>query len=157
MNRKHLGELLVEAGLITKKQLEYALDQQWRNFNLEKLGQILISLKCIDEDTLIESLSKQYGTPGINLLTQRIDEKVLYLIPREIAEKYKVISVGFRIKGMIKRLVVAMANPLHIEAIDAISFITGYGIEPIFAREEDLKWTIAYYYARRGTARIKAL
>ncbi|HEX3035403.1 MAG TPA: hypothetical protein VHT73_09750 [Thermodesulfobacteriota bacterium] len=134
MNRKHLGELLVEAGLITKKQLEYALDQQWRNFNLEKLGQILISLKCIDEDTLIEFLGKQYGTPGINLLRQRIDEKALYIIPREIAEKYNVISVGFRLRGTIKRLVVAMANPLDLEVIDTISFITSYKIEPIFAR-----------------------
>lgn len=110
----------------------------------------MISLKCIDEDTLIESLSKQYGTPGINLLRQRIDEKALYIIPREIAEKYNVISVGFRLRGTIKRLVVAMASPLDLEVIDTISFITSYKIEPIFAREEDLKWVIAYYYGRRG-------
>ncbi|HSE83801.1 MAG TPA: hypothetical protein VLB01_04585 [Thermodesulfobacteriota bacterium] len=155
MNRKRLGESLVEAGLITKKQLEYALDQQWRNCNLEKLGQILLSLKCIDEDTLIEFLSKQYGTPGINLLKQGIDEQALFIFPREIAEKYNAIPVGFKLKGTKKRLVVAMADPLDLKLIDNISFITGYTIEPIFAREEDLKWIIVYYYGRRGLLKTR--
>jgi type IV pilus assembly protein PilB len=149
MNKKRLGESLLDAGLITKKQLEYALDQQWRNCNLGKLGQILLGLKCIDEDTLIEFLSKQYGTPGINLLKQKIDEKAIYMIPRETAEKYNVIPVGFKLQGTKKRLIVAMTNPLDLKVIDNISFISGYGIEPIYAREEDLKWIIAYYYGRR--------
>jgi hypothetical protein len=44
-----------------------------------------------------------------------------------------------------------MADPSNLEAIDTIAFISGYEIEPVFAREEDLKWVIreSYYYNKR--------
>jgi type IV pilus assembly protein PilB len=70
---------------------------------------------------------------------------------RHIAEKYNVIPVGFKLSGKVKKIIVAMADPSNVEAIDTIAFITGYTVEPVFAREEDLKWTIKYYYNRART------
>ncbi len=141
-----MGELLIEAGFIGTEQLKYALALKEREFHVEKLGRILVNLKYIDEDILIEFLGKQYGTPGINLCKKEIDEEIIRIVPGHIAEKYNIIPVGFKLDGRVKKLIVAMADPSNIEAIDTVAFITGYIVEPVFAREEDLKWIIKYYY-----------
>lgn len=146
MNRKLLGESLIEAGFIGSEQPSYALALQEKQVHAEKLGRILVNLNYIDEDILHEYLGKQYGTPKINLRKENIDEKVVSIIPRDIAEKYNVISVGFKLEGRTRKLIVAMTDPLNLQLIDTISFLTGYIIEPVFAKEEDLKWNIKYYY-----------
>jgi hypothetical protein len=146
--RKPLGELLVEAGFIDRGQLNRALNEQ--KISNEKLGQTLMSLGYITEDILIDSLSKQCGTPGINLFKTEIDERAFYMVPRDAAEKYKVIPIGFKVEGRTKRLIVAMANPSNLEAIDVLKFITGYAIEPVFSREEQFKWIIQYYHTKKA-------
>jgi type IV pilus assembly protein PilB len=148
MNRKRLGELLVEAGVIGMEQLNYALTLKQR-FHSEKLGQILMSLRYIDRDTLIEFLGKQCGVPSIDPSKEVIDEEAVYMIPMETAKKYKVLAIRFKLEGKTKKLIVAMVNPLNLKLIDTIAFITGYSIEPVFAREEDLDWVILYYYNKR--------
>ncbi len=117
---------------------------------MEKLGQTLVKLGYIAEDTLIKFLGKQHGTPGINLYKQMIDERAVDMIPMSVAERYKVIPVGFNLDGGNKKLIVAMANPSNLEAIDTIAFITGCSIEPIFAREEHLEFIIPRYYGYYG-------
>lgn len=146
MNRKLLGESLVEAGLITNEQLNHALTMKGQKYHLERIGRVLMNLNYIDEDALIEFLGRQYGTSGINLYKGKIDEKAVHTITRNVAEKHKVMPVGFKSDGKTKMLIVAMADPLNLEAMDTINFITGYCIEPVFAREEDLRWSIQYYY-----------
>ena len=146
MNRRPLGELLIEAGFICNEKLNYALALRDKKFRAEKLGRILVNLNYIDEDTLVGFLGRQHGTPGINLCKKEIDEEVIRIVPRHIAEKYNAIPIGFKLNGRVKKLIVAMADPSNIEAIDTIAFITGHTVEPIFAREEDLKWTIKYYH-----------
>ncbi|MGH7890378.1 MAG: hypothetical protein ACRENF_07505 [Thermodesulfobacteriota bacterium] len=148
MNRKLLGELLVEAGLITIEQVNAALVLRAQKFPLEKIGRVLMSLNYIDEDTLIEFLGRQYGTPGINFSRNVADSKAVKTIPWEFAERYKAVPIGFKTDKKKTRLIVAMADPSNLEAIDTIAFIAGYEVEPVFAREEDLKWVIRdnYYY-----------
>lgn len=145
--RKPLGELVIEAGFIDRGQLNRALNEQ--KTSNEKLGQILMSMGYITEDILIDSLSKQCGTPGMNLFKTEIDETAFYMVPRDVAEKYKVIPVGFKVEGRVKRLIVAMANPSNLEAIDVLTFITGYAIEPVFTREEQFRWIIQYYHTKK--------
>lgn len=143
---KPLGELLIEAGFIDRERLNYALALKEKGLHVDRLGRILVNLNYIDEDMLVEFLGKQHGAPGINLCKKEIDEGIINIIPKDIAEKYNIIPVGFKLVGRVKKLIVAMADPSNIDAIDTIMFITGYTVEPVFAREEDLKWTIKYYY-----------
>jgi type IV pilus assembly protein PilB len=148
MNRKLLGESLVEAGLITVDQVNAALVLRAQKFPLEKIGRVLMSMNYIDEDTLIEFLGRQYGTPGINFSKNVADSKAVKTIPWEFAERYKAVPIGFKTDKKKTRLIVAMADPSNLEAIDTIAFIAGYDVEPVFAREEDLKWVFRenYYY-----------
>ncbi len=148
MNRKLLGESLVEAGFISAGQLTYALSLQKKNFHIQKLGQILMNLKCIDEDTLVEFLGKEYDTPSINLYKERIDETAVYTVPIDVTEKYRVLSVGFKLVGRTRKLIVAMVDPSNIEAIDTIAFLPSSIIATDFAKEEALKCTIRHYYSK---------
>lgn len=150
MGRKPLGELLLEAGVINTDQLNYALTLKRQRFANDKIGQVMMYLNYIDQDTLTQFLGKQCGSPTINLRKEMIDEETVHLIPREVARRYRVISVGFKTDGNNRRkLVVAMPDPSNLEVVDTISFITGYSVEPVLAREEDLSWIIAYYYNKK--------
>ena len=151
MSKKRLGELLVEAGLISPEKLNLALERQ-RN-SREKLGQILIELGLINMDTLIEFLSRQHGVKGLDLGKELIDEKVIGLVPENIAKKNKVVPVKFKPEGRSKKIVLAMVNPSDLGAIDNIAFMTGCSIDPVFIREESFAWFFDYCYHKKGAVK----
>ena len=147
MKSRRLGELFIESGLIDSEQLAHALNVQ--KPLRYKLGKTLVWLGYITEDTLVEYLDKQHGSPGINLHKlhkEVIDESAVHTITRHVAERYKAIPINFKSEGKTKKLIVAMADPSNLEAIDTIAFITGCSIEPIFTMEEHLNGIIHYHY-----------
>src|SRR5205807_8203590 len=85
---------------------------------------------------------KQYSLPSINLSEIEIEPTVLKLVPREICEKHQVIPV--RRNG--PTLIVAMADPSNIYAIDELKFLTQYNIEPVVASESALEAALSRYY-----------
>lgn len=135
-----LGELLVRENLISLQQLQSAQEEQRKNggrlgFNLTRLG-------YIEESELTSFLSKQYGVPSINLAEFEIDPDVIRLVPVEVAEKHQVIPVN----RAGASLIVAMADPSNIFAIDDLKFITGYNIEVVVASDGAIKSSIEKYY-----------
>jgi len=89
-NRKRLGDLLVESGVITQDQLDYALGNKG---NDEKLGDFLIKENIITEQQLIEVLEFQLGVPHINLNQYTIDQELLQLVPGELAKRAKIMPI----------------------------------------------------------------
>ncbi len=144
-----LGELLVKAQLIDEKALQKALEEQKRTGG--KLGEILIRLGLVSEEDIIECLSHQYGVPSINLRHFEVDEAVAKLIPVELARKYTVIPVN----KTGATLTVAMADPSHIFAMDEITFITGYRVEPVVSSEEAIRDAIDRYFGSSREVELK--
>ncbi|MBK6689750.1 MAG: type IV-A pilus assembly ATPase PilB [Deltaproteobacteria bacterium] len=144
-----LGELLVRENLITLQQLQKAQEEQKKTggrlgFNLTKLG-------YIEESELTAFLSKQYGVPSINLQEFEIDPEVIKLVPHEVAEKHQVIPVN----RAGASLIVAMADPSNIFAIDDLKFLTGYNIEVVVASDGAIKESIEKYYGgEKGGAEL---
>jgi type IV pilus assembly protein PilB len=139
-----LGELLVRENLITLQQLQKAQEEQRKGggrlgFNLTKLG-------YIEESELTAFLSKQYGVPSINLAEFEIDPEVIKLVPHEVAEKHQVIPVN----RAGASLIVAMADPSNIFAIDDLKFLTGYNIEVVVASDGAIKESIDKYYGGKA-------
>src|SRR3990172_9136189 len=135
-----IGELLLRERLITPDQLKKAIDEQKKSggrlgFNLTKLG-------YITEKDLTAFLSRQYGIPTIDLSSQEVDHEIVKLIPEDVAQKYQVIPVS----RTGSTLVVAMADPSNIFAIDDIKFLTGYNVEPLVASDSAVKSAIEKYY-----------
>jgi len=141
-----LGELLVREKLITAEQLQQALVEQKGSGG--RIGYHLTKHGYISEDDLTTFLSKQYGVPSINLSDFKIDPEVTKLVPFDVAKKYFIIPVN-RVGAT---LVLAMADPSNIFAIDDIKFMTGYNVETVVASEAAIIDAIKNFYGKKGQA-----
>jgi type IV pilus assembly protein PilB len=135
-----IGELLVREKMLSLTQLQQAQDEARRTG--KRLGATLARLGYVNDQALTQFVAKQYSLPSINLAEIEIDAGVLKLVPREICEKHQVIPV--RRNGAT--LVVAMADPSNIYAIDELKFLTQYNIEPVVASEASLEAALSRYY-----------
>lgn len=119
-----LGQMLVKAGVITRDQLEGALNAQRDQGG--RLGMNLVRMKLINEEDLNSYLSRQIRIEAINIEKMKIEPEVLQLIPAKLAIRYEVIPV----ERVGKTLVVAMADPHNLFTIDDLRFSLGMEIEP---------------------------
>ncbi len=135
-----IGKMLVSAGLITEDQLEKALASQQKDGG--RLGSILVKLGYIQEQTLLQFLSKQYGVQSVDLSKVEIDSSVTKLIPTDVVQKYNVVPI--RRVGAV--LTIAMVDPSNVFAIDDIKFMTGYDIEVVVSSESAIMTTMSKLY-----------
>jgi type IV pilus assembly protein PilB len=142
--RKSLGELLIEAGLITGDQLAAALAAQ--RASGKKLGETLIEMNLVPERKILEVLEFQLQVPLVDLGTYEIDSDATLLINEAMARRYQVLPIGRE----NDQLILAMADPLNIQAIDDIRLFTGMAIKPVMAVPADLSARIDQYYSREG-------
>lgn len=140
MSDKRLGELLVRKNVISLEQLRSAQDEQRKTggalgYNLAKLG-------IVSDEKVTEFLSQQYRVPAINLADFEIDPEVAKLVSKDVALKHRVIPVS----RAASSLIVAMADPTNLHAIDDIKFLTGYNVEPVVASETAILGAIEGLY-----------
>lgn len=142
MQPSRLGELLVRSNLITKEQLQRALEEQKNSGGQLRLGTILVKEGYISETELTAFLSKQYSVPSINLAEFDIDPAVVKLLPSDVVQKYQAIPVN----RAGSTLILAMSDPSNIFAIDDIKFMTGYNVEVVVASDSGIKSAIDKFY-----------
>ncbi len=135
-----LGELLVREKLITPMQLRRAMEEQRGGGT--RLGHALTKMGYLDENAFTSFLAKQYGVPSINLADFEIDPEVLKLIPKEVANRHQVIPIN----RSGNTLMVAMADPSNIYAIDDLKFVTSYNIDVVVASETAIADALEKYY-----------
>ena len=137
--RKRLGDLLVEAGLITHEQVESTLHEKSPD---EKFGDALLRQGLITEQQLIEVLEFQLGVPHINIHQYPIELETIQLVPRDIAKRYQVMPI--RTDG--NQLFVAMADPMDYFAIEELRMATGFQIVPAISTKDELQRSITKHY-----------
>ncbi len=135
-----LGELLVREKLISLQQLRQAQDEQKRTGT--NLGFALAKLGYLSEGDMTNFLSAQYRVPAINLDEYEIDPEVLKLVPKDVCEKHKIIPVS----RTGSTLIVGMADPTNLNAIDDIKFLTAFNVEPVVASDMAIVAAIERYY-----------
>ena len=138
---ERIGELLVRENLISTDQLQKAQADQ--RSTGKRLAYSLTKLGILQEKELTEFLSKQYGVPSISLDEFEIDPDVIALVPRDVAEKHTAIPV----QRAGSSLIVAMADPSNIYAIDDLKFLTGLNIEAVISTDTSIDAAIERYYA----------
>jgi type IV pilus assembly protein PilB len=136
-----LGELLVKENVITPIQLKNALDAQ--RGSGARLGHELARLGYIEESELTSFLSKQYGVPSVNLESIEIPGEVLKLVTRDVVTRHQVIPIN----KTGNTLMVAMADPSNVYAIDDIKFGTNLNIDVVVASEQAISEAIEKYYS----------
>ena len=140
MANNRLGELLVREKLISLQQLRQAQDEQ--NRSGQALGYTLQKLGFLSDTEITNFLSQQYRVPTINLEEYEIDADIVKLVQKEQCERHKVLPVS----RAGSSLVVAMADPTNLNAIDDLKFLTGFNIEPVIASEAAILAAIERYY-----------
>ena len=139
-DHKRLGELLTEAGLVDEKQLAQAIEEQKRSGGM--LGAALLALGFVREPDLLALLQKQLRLPVVDLEQTVPDEQALAKIAEEQARKYVAIPVEVGKKA----LVVAMADPLNVAALEDLRFHAGMFIQPVLAAPSQILGAIDRYY-----------
>lgn len=140
-NRKRLGDLLLEGGLISKEQLDEALEIQKKTG--EKLGQILLNHDYVTQQDIIKVLEFQLGIPHVELETYDIDPSACMFVSESLAKRYDLIPIQID-NGV---LIVAMSDPLNVFAIDDIKMFSGMEVRPVLATLKDINKAIDKYYS----------
>ena len=143
-----LGELLLYSGKITKEQLNKALNRQGESN--EKIGEILVNEGYVSKNDIIEILEFQLGIPHVDLDKFIINPEVVFEIPENIARRYDLIAIDIR--GNM--LMVAMADPLNIFAIDDMKLYTNYEIQPVISDKDSIRNNLDKYYRKEVTEKV---
>jgi len=132
-----LGEMLLEAGLIDRFQLDSALSMQ-RNLG-GRIGSALVKLGYLPEDTIMEFLESQAKFARISLSDMAIPPELMTLIPASRLLHLLVIPIEMRRQGKEKILRVAMTDPTNLKLIDDLQFATGCRVLPVLASEGEIR------------------
>jgi type IV pilus assembly protein PilB len=138
--RKKLGEILVEGGLLTQKQLEEALPFQ-KSSHL-KLGQFLVREGIVSESQIVDLVSNQLRLGKYEPDKFSVDVDLANLLPADIAHKYQ--AAPLQKNGLL--LTIAMMDPLDINALDAIEVYTNCEVEAIICTEQHLNQLLNSLY-----------
>ena len=135
-----LGDLLVREKVISPAQLSDAAEEIRRSGG--KIGYALSKLGYLEETQLVDFLSRQYGVPSLDLDSVEVTDEVIEMIPREVAERHGLIPID--VQG--SSIIVAMADPSNIYAMDDIKFLTGYNVEAMVTTESSVRNALDRYY-----------
>lgn len=154
-DKKQLGDLLVEAGIITVKTLERALERQ--KGSGKRLGQVLEEMGVITGDELIDALSKQFSFKTVKGFAEyTFPPELLALVPQDIAVQ----KLAFPIKQKDNMVALAINDPFDVETIEFISKKNGVQIIPVLATRQELLTAIEKHYLHgkvKDTQRQKIL
>jgi len=139
--KKRIGEVLLEQGLLTEEQLQQGLEEQ-RKSGMQ-LGKCFVKLGFISENKLVDVLSAQLDIQHVVLENFNFSRQLIRIIPEEMARRYKAIPL-FEQDGIVT---VAMADPTNLRTIDHLKFKTGKEIEPVIATEKSIVEAIEKNYS----------
>lgn len=131
-NKQRLGDLLIDAKLITTADLEKALRLQVGGNR--RLGYLLIKMGFISEDQLHSVLSRQMDLPIVTV-AQEFNPEAQKILPKYLCRKYSVIPLSM---GENNTLKMAMVDPSDAEAVYDIEKYTGKIIRPVLASKSDI-------------------
>jgi len=150
--KMHLGELLVESGIITVKTLERALVRQQGSG--KRLGTVLDEMGVMSQEELIEALAQQFGFETVRDTSSRaIPDALLELIPKEVALQ----KLVFPLRRQDGKLSLAITDPFDTDTIEFLEQKTSLRIVPVLATRDDILDAVRQHYLRGEGADNSAL
>ena len=138
------GELLVSKGLLTSEELEKVLDEQSQRGG--RLGEILLRLEKLNHEdvtlALAEHLSMEYIRLGDSSKTNKINMDIARMLPESIAKRFCLVAIS-EVDGNV---VVAMADPLNVVALDTVTLKIKRKIKPAISSPREIKKAIELIY-----------
>ncbi len=138
--RDRLSSKLLKSGVITEEQLQKAYARQKETGS--SLGKVLLEMGYLKESQLAELIAREIGHDYVDLLEYKVNIQATSTIDESMARRYSCIPIDFE-NG---KLVVAMADPTNIYALDDIRLTTGYEVKPVVSSRDDIMSAIQRYY-----------
>lgn len=136
---KQLAEVLLENGLVNEAQLAAAYDEHQRGGR--SLGRILVEHGVLSETQLVQALAHQIGLSFVDLAEFSVDGSAVARVSPAVCRRHTVLPIGYE-EG---RLLLAMADPANVFAVDDVRSLTGLEPRPVVATKEDLQAAIDRY------------
>jgi type IV pilus assembly protein PilB len=146
MKEFRIGDRLVESGIISEEQRDFALNEQKRTG--ERIGTVLRRLNLITEEELARMLAESIGVEYISLRQESIDPKVTAILTEAFVRRYKVFPVAAE-EGSIT---IAMSDPLDVTTIDRVQQQTGRYVKVMSSSEFDVLTAIDRFYGGQNQA-----
>jgi type IV pilus assembly protein PilB len=137
-SRLFLGDIVRDMGLATDQQIESALARQRETH--QRLGTVLVEMGVVTAQDLTRALSAKFGVDIIDLTATPVDPLVVSLVPERTCRRYELVPVRYLDENT---LLVAMADPANVFAIDDLRIVTGLDVQPAVANEEDIRDAIS--------------
>jgi type IV pilus assembly protein PilB len=141
---KQLGDILLEGGHVTRDQLEHAVIEQRRLGR--SLGRVLVDLGVLTEQQLVAALATQIGMKFVDLTDHPVDGSAVSRVPDAVCRRHTALPIGYE-DG---KLVVAMADPANVFAVDDIRSATGMDVKPVVSTKADVVAAINKYHRGDG-------
>ena len=135
-----LGRILRDRGLITEEQLDAAIGRQKRSG--KRLGELLVDLGYATADSILAALSEQLNVPTTRVNAFTVNTEAIGALPEKVARKHQ----AFPLMKVGATLVVAIATPKDIIALDDLRFASGCEIQVMLALESEISSAIDRYY-----------
>lgn len=144
-SRVRLGELLIEAQIVTPEQLAAVLEQQ--KTDPRRLGTLLVETGLVTEVQVTQILSQQLAVPWVSLYHIDFSRQLLDFVPEELADQHCLVPIFVRrVRGQGNTLYVAMDDPSDDRALQAIQQYSGMPVRAMIAPPSDIRAAIRAYY-----------
>ncbi len=146
--RKRMGDMLVDEGLVTEEQVVSALQAAREDGMM--LGEKLIQLGLVTQDSVADALSNQLGFDRVHLEEEFINEELLKVVPGDVLRKYTMLPLNY-VQGNLNLVKVAMEDPMDMNAIDNFAIVTNLQLEPVVATRFEIETALDKYYTDAET------
>jgi|TARA_B100001971_G_scaffold77149_1_gene71141 type IV pilus assembly protein PilB len=136
-----LGQVLVSEKYLTPDQINEVL--KYKDENRARFGDACIKLGFIDEDQLMDVLGQQLHLPRVDLENFEVDSNALDMVDKELAKNYNIVPLY----AFEDEITVATAEPLNVNALDAVNRITGLKVQPALATITQISHCVEDYSA----------
>lgn len=137
-----IGDLLVSKGLIVDEQLKKALDEQKRTG--KKIGKVVVDLGFVTEGQMLQTMASHFGYPFVDLARFRLNNELIKALPETYSRRFRAILLAEQPDGIL----VGMADPLDLIAIDELQRILKRPVHPAFVKEQELLSAMDRSYRR---------
>ena len=144
ISNKHLGELLIERGVVTREQVDMSIAYQKEKGGL--MGEVLVELGYASEENIAQALTCQYGFPYLPLENYEVSPEAVESVPEDVCRQFCLVPVD----KIGKSLTLAMSNPLNVDAVGDVEMLTGCSVQVFVSTGASIRMAIDRYYKKAG-------
>jgi type IV pilus assembly protein PilB len=130
---RFLTDVIVELGFVERERVRAAVNES-KSFG-RRPEQVLLEMGALTGDQLARATAERFGLDHVDLTVYKPDLGAVNLVDAQAARRYNALPIGFHAGGA---LLVAMADPANVLALDDLKLMTGHDLRPVVASAEDL-------------------